>query len=593
MKRIFTWIRGHKILSTLILALVGGVLYYTIAPQKPDIEYITEKAQVRELQQTVSVTGTLTTQGSVDLNFNAVGDIAHILVKVGDVVQEGDLLAELKNTALQNSIKEAQARVASQQAQLEKVIQGAKDEEVQVAYTQLKNAQQEHEALKVTFTAEIQALEQEIANARVALADTQTSAQLTITNARQNVLLSLQKSLNIASNAILGVDKVTTSNDISTGFGLKDQNAKFHTESLLEQLPVEVTSASLAFDELGVIPTQSEIERVALQIATLLQRTNLLLNYAIDAVEGTLMVGTYTVAKQLQDIQTLQTHLSSVNAMQIELTATKQSYATALTQQPITIRQQEFALDTLISNLATKKASHELQLAQATSKIATAQAQYDLTRSKATSADIKIAQAQVSQAVAAVDVLKEQLTQYQIVAPFDGVVAKVSFKENEAVTSAQKIITLLGDEAFDIEVLIPESDITKVQVGSPALITLDAYGDDVVFNGRIEVIEPSETIIQEVVYYKVIMSIEESEYVFKSGMTANVDIIAQQKKGSIVIPSRAVVTQDDGTKVVRIKRGDDILKVQVNTGIRGDGGYVEIISGLEAGDEVIVFERAL
>ncbi len=593
MKRILSWIRGHKIVSILIMFVVGGVLYYTVAPKKPDIEYITEKAQIRELQQTVSVTGTLTTQGSVDLNFNAAGDIAQIFVKVGDVVQEGDLLAELKNTSLQNSIKEAQARVTFQQAQLEKVIQGAKDEEVRVAYTQLQNAQQEYEALKATFTAEIRALEQEIAHTKVVVVDSQTSTQLTVTNARQTVLLSLQKSLNIASNAVLGVDKVTRGNDISTGFGLKDQNAKFYTETLLEQLPAEITAGSLAFNELSATATQQDIDRVAAQIATLLQRTDILLNYAIDAVEGTLMMGTYTVAKQLQDIQTLQTHLSSINAMQIELTSNKQAYATVLTQQPITARQQEFALDTLISNLATKKTSQELQLAQATSKIATAQAQYDLTRSKATSADIKIAQAQVSQAIAGVNVLKEQLTQYQIVAPFGGMIAKVGFKENEAVTSAQKIITLLGDEEFDIEVLIPESDITKVRVGSPAVITLDAYGDDVVFNGSIEVIEPSETIIQEVVYYKVIVSIEETDYALKSGMTANVDIIAQRRQGSIVVPSRAVVTQDDGSKTVRIKRGEEILKVQVNTGIRGDGGYIEITAGLEAGDEVIVFERAL
>ena len=101
-------------------------------------------------------------------------------------------------------------------------------------------------------------------------------------------------------------------------------------------------------------------------------------------------------------------------------------------------------------------------------------------------------------------------------------------------------------------------------------------------------IEPAETIIQGVVYYKVTVGFDEPDERMKSGMTANVDIITETKENVLAVPQGAVLAKD-GQKMVRILEGKDIKEVKVETGIRGSRGEIEILSGLKKGDRVITF----
>lgn len=593
MNKLISWFKGHKFLTILLILVIGGGVVFSLQPAKPTVEYVTEKASVDRLEQTVSVTGSVEKEDQVELNFNVSGDIETIGVEIGDVVVEGQILAQLKNTDLQNSIKEAQARVAAQEANLQKVIQGAKDEEVRLSYVQLLNAQNDYSALESKLAAEMQALQKELVNAQIALQDAKTSTDLSVTNALQTVLLSIQKSINVASNVSLTVEEITTSNEIKQGFGLKNSTAKFYTESILDKIDDDIAAVVSQLASAQASKTSTSITTAVQGAQNLLERIDDLVNYAIDAVEGTLMVGSYTATLQSSDITKLQTQSVSVDTAEIELATNKQSYDSAVISQPITINQKQFAVDTISSNITTTQATHNLQLQQSSSAIQVAQAQYDLTRSKATSADISIAQAAVTQAVASLDILKEQLDDYQITAPFDGVIAKINFEEKETVTPAQAVITMLGEGDFVIKVDIPESDITKLQLENTAHVTLDAYGDDIVFDGKVTKIDPAETLIQDVVYYKVEVSLEPKEYEIKNGMTANVDILTQEKNNVLLIPQRAVLNKDNGTKFVRLLINNEVVEAQVTVGLRGDGGKIEVISGLEEGDDVIVFEREL
>ena len=150
------------------------------------------------------------------------------------------------------------------------------------------------------------------------------------------------------------------------------------------------------------------------------------------------------------------------------------------------------------------------------------------------------------------------------------------------------VISMIGESGLEIEVDVPEADITKVKVGNEAVITLDAYGDDIKFKGNVVFIDPAETVIQDVVYYKVKVSLVDNEnYEIKPGMTANVDIVTAEKDNVLVIPGRAVKQND--TKYVEVLEEGVPQRREVKVGLRGDGGLVEIISGLKEGEEVITF----
>jgi multidrug efflux pump subunit AcrA (membrane-fusion protein) len=72
-------------------------------------------------------------------------------------------------------------------------------------------------------------------------------------------------------------------------------------------------------------------------------------------------------------------------------------------------------------------------------------------------------------------------------------------------------------------------------------------------------------------------------------MTANVVITTAQKDNVLIMPSRAVVQKNGGGKFVRVLVNGVIQETQATTGLRGDEGMVEVLSGVKEGDEVVTF----
>jgi len=189
------------------------------------------------------------------------------------------------------------------------------------------------------------------------------------------------------------------------------------------------------------------------------------------------------------------------------------------------------------------------------------------------------AQASLAQAVA-------NRNKSVIIAPVDGVIGKIDAKVGEYVSSGEDVVKIVSPH-FEIKVDIPETDITKVSFGDEAEIKLDAFGEDVKFAGMVTEIEIGETVIQDVVYYTVTLTLEEDgENEILNGMTADVLFFTEEKENVLYIPSRAV--RNNGSKYVRVLKDDEVEEVAVKLGLRGDDGLIEIIEGLEEGQEVII-----
>jgi multidrug efflux pump subunit AcrA (membrane-fusion protein) len=121
-----------------------------------------------------------------------------------------------------------------------------------------------------------------------------------------------------------------------------------------------------------------------------------------------------------------------------------------------------------------------------------------------------------------------------------------------------------------------------------AAITLDAFGDDVPFAGKVVEIEPGSTEIQDVVYYKITVSLDDTTKPIKPGMTANVAIETAKKDNILSVPLRVVRTRDDGSKYIRLLVDGEERETTVTLGIRGNEGKVEIVSGISEGDLAII-----
>lgn len=175
-----------------------------------------------------------------------------------------------------------------------------------------------------------------------------------------------------------------------------------------------------------------------------------------------------------------------------------------------------------------------------------------------------------------------------IYAPISGTIIKRNADPGEIAIYNSTILTVAEGE-MEIEADVPESDIIKISLGQKADISFDAFPVDVIFEAEIIKIEPASTIVQDVVYYKVKLKLDNIDEKIKTGMSCDADIKTAEKKNVIAIPLRAVKTEGDKKYVEVLKDEKDNIteKVYVTTGLEGDDGIVEIKSGLNGGEKVI------
>jgi len=120
-----------------------------------------------------------------------------------------------------------------------------------------------------------------------------------------------------------------------------------------------------------------------------------------------------------------------------------------------------------------------------------------------------------------------------------------------------------------------------------AKVRLDAYESNVIFEANLMSIDPAETVIEGVSTYKVIFHFTKEDERIKSGMTADIDILTDERQDIIAVPSRAILSKN-GDKFVRIVgSGEIISEIKVVTGLKGTMGQTEIIEGIAEGDKII------
>lgn len=178
--------------------------------------------------------------------------------------------------------------------------------------------------------------------------------------------------------------------------------------------------------------------------------------------------------------------------------------------------------------------------------------------------------------------------------PIDGVILKrnVDPYETTVANSPTPVFTVGDPNDLVIETNVPESDIAKIKINQTASIIFDAFPADKILDAKVTEIDPASTEIQDVVYYRIKLKLDKLNENLKSGMTANIDIHTAEAKNVLIIPIRAVQTEGKNQFVQILNPdGKTTMKVNVQTGLSGDEGMVEIKSGLKEGQKVVTFTQ--
>ncbi len=234
--------------------------------------------------------------------------------------------------------------------------------------------------------------------------------------------------------------------------------------------------------------------------------------------------------------------------------------------------------------------AYQSALSQAKSAIDQSEAELALTKAKARQSDIDLAQADIISAEGQVEQATAAYNNTVITAPLGGTITSIDIKPGELASALNPVITLQDVSNIYLEANINEANIASLGLGMPVDITYDAFGSDKNFKGNITKIDPASTIISGVVNYKVTASVEQTEDL-RPGMTANMTILVKEKNHILAVPSRAILTDTSGNKTIRIitdKKTKKFKEVKITTGLEGDGGMVEVTSGLNENDEFVI-----
>lgn len=598
----------------LVIVVLGGGYLINRVIGANKVEYVTEEVKVSNIKQTVSATGTVTTADKIDLNFKMAGTLAEISVTEDDEVTAGQVLAKLDDKSAKTQVEQAQATLSSAVSNLNKVLAGASPEDIQISQESVnnakiayENAKRDYDALVAKLDKDIETYQKSVSSAETNLSDSQKNLENAKTYYNQNVV-------NSQNNAITSMETNLLLGDIVLN------NINYNL-SLLGGISVSQTEVSdcqgarlLAIDEsvqakktLATAKTSGNID----DIYEALNESITALNKVLTSLSH-LMAAVSTAAasnsSQLTTIETLKTNvkadqtsisaaLSAVQAAQQSLLNAQNSYQTQIDTYQAAVNTANNSLLTAQTNLSAALANKNVQISGAKASVDNAlgaynlaKAQFDYKTAAPRTVDVSYYRSQVAQAKASLDFYKSQLEDYTLKAPTDGKITFVNYSAGEQTSLTKAVVSMLGKNKFYIEVDIPESDITKVKIGNPVEITLDAYSDDIKFQGRVILIYPAETVIQDVVYYKVKVEMDDSAYEIKTGMTANCDILTASRENVLTTPYRAL-QEKDGRKFVRVLEGNKVIEKDVVVGLKGDEGEVEVISGLKEGEKVIIFEK--
>ncbi len=199
-----------------------------------------------------------------------------------------------------------------------------------------------------------------------------------------------------------------------------------------------------------------------------------------------------------------------------------------------------------------------------------------------------IQRSRIKEAQDAVNLILTEIGETVLYSPIDGKIIKRNINVGENVTANRTILTVASLEEPDIKVDVPESDIASIKIGQQAKLTFDALDIDDILIGKVTEIEPASTVVQDVVYYKVKIKLNKLDNRLKIGMSVDADINVFQKNKVVIIPLRAVKTENNQEYVKILKADNAIKRINIKTGHKGDDGTVEVIEGLKGGENIVV-----
>jgi HlyD family secretion protein len=275
----------------------------------------------------------------------------------------------------------------------------------------------------------------------------------------------------------------------------------------------------------------------------------------------------------------------------LELWSNDLSAQLDLARQQVATAQDQKKQACILAASASKDAARTRQLA-ARDFVSPQKVEDAETQAGSTQAACDAATATIRQAEAQIKVAKAGVARTILLAPFGGVVARVTGELGEFTTPSPPgiptppAVDLIDDSCVYVSTPMDEIDAPKIQVGMPARITLDALPGKI-FKGTVRRVAPYVLEVEKQARTVDVETnfVDENPNIKRllAGFSADAEVIIDHRDNVLRVPTQALI---EGNKVWLVNSGNTLESRIVKTGL-SNWSYTEIREGLDMGDRVV------
>lgn len=538
------------------------------------------------ISASLSYSGDVKAASQVSVLPKGTGRIEKLNVDVGSRVRKGDVIAQLDAGSLKAQLSQTQANLAAAQAKYASLQAGPRAEQVAQAQLAVESAQARLDLLRKGAREEqLQAAQAQVDSARanveaaqakldtVKLGPTQGQwgqALAAVESARANVKAAEEKLADVKAGpkaAEFAEVQARVDAALAALSYAQDQNAKLKDGGSDEKY--WATRGSSAGESAANLQAKQTAYNSAVAALDLLKSRPLA--WEVAAAQTAL-----DTAKASFDAATATVEQMKRGATKEEIHAAEAGVAAAQGQQ--------VAAE---ANLRLLKAGPtDEDVKQAENAVVAAGQQLALTQNPYTSNDLEMAQAGVMQSKAAVEAAQIGLGETAVLSPMDGVVSERLQSVGQLVGPSSPIVSIQSPDP-ELTLAVEETQIGQLSERQKAEIIAPAY-PGIVFSATVTMIAPSADPRSRTFQVKVRPANTDGK--LRPGMFAQVRIVTQEKDNALMVPKEAVVARAGQTSVFVVK-GDTVQARPVKLGVQ-QNGFVEVVSGLQPGEEVVAAGQA-
>jgi len=578
----------------LALALVGAFIAACAGAQETPV---VRTAQVTRgsVTQTVAISGSVSSAGTVKLNPATNGKVAQLLIAVGQQVAAGQPLAKLDTTDLEAALATAQNNLAGAEANYDKALAGASDARNSLVQTQQSTANDvaTAQASLAKVRANYAAAKTNLASLYISLINDLGIYLSQIAIAQQQVQ-KIQSDLSAATQSSDNRSAQTSVNQAAAALGNAQsygQGVYASAESDYIAAMNQILSAVATFD--AALAATADLAPAAQQMAGAQVTYNgaaSRLTSAIDAPNGQIGTALSSITAAQNSLNTINTKTDTtqdaaradIATLLVILTGEQQSATNSkfrISQSGTTVGTIADTISGGYTTAAQNLVSVQIRSAQS---LQSAQTSVNNQPSNVQSAQNSLANAQTNVATA-----QTNLENASIKASVSGVVVSISAQPGENVTtnSTAGFIVLANTGSMALHGTVGEADVVKLKLAQVATITVDAVGT-AKMTGKVTSLDPVATIASGVPVYGVDVTIDLPSALVKPGMSGTAQVILASRPNTLTVPNLAVKTQT-GRRYLTIQKDGQPVDTDVTFGISNDT-VTEVLTGVQEGDVVVL-----